>query len=169
MTSVRSREPVIPMGAWITAPFAALAVFIGMTLLFRMAEGPPILVQLLVSTIVPLAMAGWVILIGYIYGDARRRGMRYVVWTLLAIFIPNGIGILLYLLMRDPRPAYCSRCGGTMLANHAFCPHCGTSVAAVCGSCQRATQPGWTHCAWCGASLSAAPGKSPAPPERSNG
>ena len=43
MTSVRSREPVIPMGAWITAPFAALAVFIGMTLLFRMAEGPPIL------------------------------------------------------------------------------------------------------------------------------
>ncbi len=43
-----------------------------------------------------------VLLIGYVYADAKRRGMRYVMWTLLAIFIPNAIGIILYFVMRDP-------------------------------------------------------------------
>jgi hypothetical protein len=157
------------MGAWYTASFVALALLVGLAFLFNSALNIPLPLAVVLAVFLPLAMAGYVILIGYIYGDARRRGMRYVVWTLLAIFIPNCIGILLYFLMRDPHPAYCSRCGGTMLANHAFCPHCGYSVAALCGGCQRVTQPGWTHCAWCGASLSAAPDKSSAPPAGSIG
>ena len=39
-------------------------------------------------------LAFYVLLIGYVNGDARRRGMRYVMWTLLAMFIPNAIGII---------------------------------------------------------------------------
>jgi ribosomal protein S27AE len=177
MTPVREREPIIPVGAWITAAFVALAIFVGLSFLFKRVNGPPFPILLLFTIVVPVLMAGHVILMGYVYGDARRRGMRYVLWTLLAIFIPNYIGVLLYFLMRDPlndplrerRQAYCSRCGGTMLANHAFCPHCGASVAAPCGACQRPTQPGWTHCPWCGTSVSAPLGKSPAPPARSTG
>ena len=37
----------------------------------------------------------YILLVGYIYGDARRRGMRPVLWALLAFFIPNAIGIIL--------------------------------------------------------------------------
>ena len=61
-------------------------------------------------------------LLGYVYGDARRRGMRYVMWTLLAFFIPNGIGVILYFILRDPMPTYCSKCGASAKAAHAFCP-----------------------------------------------
>ncbi|MGA7226575.1 MAG: PLDc N-terminal domain-containing protein, partial [Candidatus Acidiferrales bacterium] len=44
----------------------------------------------------------WILMIGYVYGDAKRRGMRHVMWTLLAIFIPDMIGVILYFILRDP-------------------------------------------------------------------
>ena len=56
----------------------------------------------IVPILLPMFLAGYTLLIGYIYGDARRRGMRYVMWTLLAIFLFNGIGIILYFILREP-------------------------------------------------------------------
>ena len=73
-----------------------------------------------VSTLVPIFLltllgvapiALWVLLVGYVFGDARRRAMNAVLWTLLAIFIPSGIGIILYFILRDPIPAVCPGCG----------------------------------------------------------
>ena len=58
MTPVRPREPVIPMGAWITAVFVALAMFLGMTFLFREVRDAPLPLLLLVTVVAPLAMAG---------------------------------------------------------------------------------------------------------------
>ncbi len=91
--------------------------------------------------LVPLALAGYTVLIGYVYGDARRRGMRYVMWTLLAIFLVNGIGIILYFILREPLLAYCSRCGAGVQHAFAFCPHCGAGVLPACPSCRRVIQP----------------------------
>ena len=65
---------------------------------------------------------GYVLLVGYIYGDARRRGMRYVSWTVLAVLAPSAIGILLYFILREPRQAHCTKCGRSMSPNFAFCP-----------------------------------------------
>ena len=98
-------------------------------------------------------MAGWTLVLGYVYGDARRRGMRYGMWTLLAVFIPNGIGVVLYFILREPMPSYCSKCGSPAKQGHAFCPSCGANVLPSCSQCHRAGQPGWSHCAWCGAKL----------------
>jgi hypothetical protein len=110
-------------------------------------------IRIFLPIIPPLLMAGYTVLVGYVYGDARRRGMRYVMWTLLAIFIPNGIGVILYFILRDPMPSYCSKCGASNKQGHAFCPACGANVLPACPQCQRAGQPGWSHCAWCGAKL----------------
>jgi hypothetical protein len=60
---------------------------------------------------IPPFLLVFVLLIGYVNGDARRRGMRYVLWTLLAIFIPNAIGIILYFVLRDPLMRVCQQCG----------------------------------------------------------
>ena len=54
--------------------------------------------------------AAYVLLVGYVYGDSRRRGMNHVLWTLLAIFIPNAIGIILYFILREPVPLPCPAC-----------------------------------------------------------
>ena len=46
------------------------------------------------------------VLIGYVNQDAGRRKMSRLLWTLVAIFVPNGLGILLYFVLAqtDHRP-----------------------------------------------------------------
>jgi hypothetical protein len=100
-----------------------------------------------------LLIAMLVLLIGYINADARRRGMRYVMWTLLAIFIPNSIGIILYFVMREPLLVPCAKCGAKARSGFAFCPQCGSSLSTGCPACKRAVDPGWQRCAYCGAAL----------------
>ena len=82
--------------------------------------------------------------------------MRYVMWTLLAIFIPNGIGIILYFLMRDPLPRNCVKCGTPGRPGFAYCPKCGASLTQTCPQCRHLIEAGWSHCAGCGAGLQAA-------------
>ena len=94
--------------------------------------------------------------VGYVYSDSKRRGMRHVMWTLLAALIPNAIGIVLYFVLRDPLPVACTRCGALVRPGFAFCPNCGESLAMACPHCRRAVEPHWTHCAYCGTSLRAA-------------
>jgi RNA polymerase subunit RPABC4/transcription elongation factor Spt4 len=142
------------MGAWVTASVVFLLALIGLNLILSMENTFPFALQAFIPILMASLLAAYIIAVGYVYGDARRRGMRYVMWTLLAIFVPNCIGIVLYFILRDPLPIYCSSCGAAMQQNHAFCPVCGRTATSACPSCHRATQPGWTHCAWCGAKLS---------------
>ena len=46
--------------------------------------------------------AAFVLLAGYVYADAARRGMPPIPWTALAVLIPNGVGFVLYFLLRKP-------------------------------------------------------------------
>jgi lipid-A-disaccharide synthase-like uncharacterized protein len=98
----------------------------------------------------------WTLLVGYVYGDAKRRGMRYVLWTLLAIFIPNAIGFILYFIMRDPVMRNCLKCGALVSSKHSFCQSCGAALTNVCPQCRKTVEPGWSHCTNCGAGLKAA-------------
>ena len=100
-----------------------------------------------------IVFAMYVLLIGYINADARRRGMRYVMWTLLAIFIPNAIGIILYFVLRDPLLECCPKCGAQGRRNFAFCPQCGTQLVPACPACKRNVEQGWQKCPYCGAGL----------------
>jgi hypothetical protein len=153
MTPVSERDHVIPSIAWWIAVLVFLAMFILMSWVVSLASDMPVALRIFLPTIPPFLMAGWTVVIGYVYGDARRRGMRYVMWTLLAIFIPNCIGIILYFILRDSMPCYCSKCGSRAQQGHAFCPCCGASIMPACPQCHRAGQAGWSHCAWCGAKL----------------
>src|SRR5260370_39511991 len=116
-------QRVIPLGGWIASGIVFLVCFITLSLIFLgPANEAPEWLRFLLTVVVPLAAAGYTLLVGYVYGDARRRGMRYVMWTLLAIFLTNGIGIILYFILREPLLAYCSRCGAGVQPSHAFCP-----------------------------------------------
>lgn len=92
-------------------------------------------------------------LIGYVYGDAKRRQMRYVMWTLLAIFIPDAIGIILYFFFRDPLPKSCPGCGHVEKAKFPFCPQCGTLLQPSCPKCNKPVEFTWVNCAYCGQQL----------------
>jgi hypothetical protein len=154
MTPVMPRQRVIPFGAWVAAGIVFLLGFLALNFVFNVLENDvPVPIRLIVPIVFPLALAGYALLVGYVYGDARRRGMRYVMWTLLAIFLFNGIGVILYFIMREPLMVYCPRCGAGVQPSHAFCPRCGAGVQPACPACHRTVQTGWTHCAWCGNQL----------------
>ena len=155
MTPFVPRQRVVPFGAWLTAGIVFVVFFALMNLILFQARDMPVPIRFIIPIMVPLLLAGYTLLVGYVYGDARRRGMRYVMWTLLAIFLANGIGIILYFILRDPLLVYCPRCGTGVLPSHAFCPRCGAGVQPACRACHRTVQTGWTHCAWCGTQLSA--------------
>jgi len=157
MNRLRQEMQLIPRTAWVIADCLWLAIFLLMMLgPFRLDPELykwPLAGKLAVSVLPGLPLLILVLLIGYIYADARRRRMRYILWTLLATFIPNAIGVILYFILRDPLPAPCPQCGALVRPGHPFCPNCGASLGHTCPQCQRIVEPGWSHCASCGASL----------------
>jgi RNA polymerase subunit RPABC4/transcription elongation factor Spt4/putative effector of murein hydrolase LrgA (UPF0299 family) len=144
------RRSVIPATAWLIAGIVFALLFLLCSVILLRENEAPVPVRILAPILLPLLVAAYIVAVGYVYGDSRRRGMRHVMWTLLAIFIPNGVGLILYFILRDPMPVYCSRCGHPMNSGFAFCPGCGSNILPACPGCHRTLQPGWTHCAWCG-------------------
>ena len=154
MSPIHPRSGVIPMSAWVTATIVWAVMFVGTWLaMFAVATDVPPPMRIVMPILVPLLLAGWVLMVGYVHGDARHRGMRYVMWTWLAILIPHGLGIVTYFIFREPMPVYCSKCGVALNRTYTYCPHCGAGTGPACGQCHRVGHAGWSHCAWCGAKL----------------
>src|ERR1700678_4274779 len=141
----------------------ALILFFGMQALFwfviwphshpddlaKLTEAGRIGLPLVASSVLLI----YVLLIGFIRVDAQRRGMRYLMWTLLAIFIPDAIGIILYFILRDPLMKACPGCSQVLKSGYTFCPHCGTSLLPTCPNCGRGVEVGWANCPGCGTKL----------------
>ncbi len=87
----------------------------------------------------------------YVYRDARRRGMEPVLWTLVAVLVPYFIGLIIYLVVRQPPHSACPSCAAQMPLKAAFCPACGRPVQRTCSRCQTALQNGARFCHACGA------------------
>jgi hypothetical protein len=91
--------------------------------------------------------------IGYISRDSKRRGMSPVLWTLVAILVPNLLGILLYFVLRQPRLELCPQCGMAVQTGFNFCPRCSQKLAPTCPQCQGIVAPNDAYCPHCGTSL----------------
>jgi hypothetical protein len=147
---------VIPKTAWAIAIVAYLVASTAMmTALIPRSESMALKIALSFGAAAVLAI--YILLLAYIYGDAKRRGMRYVMWTLLAIFIPDAIGIILYFILRDPLPATCPQCGASVLSKYTFCSCCGAPVKPICPQCGKPIDIGWSNCGHCGAKLPGIP------------
>jgi len=155
---LRKEMKIIPPAAWAVAVALTLCVTLLYFWMNRMMFSPEshrgfFFPVLFIGVLIAVSLFVYSLLIGYIATDARRRGMRVVLWTLLAIFIPNAIGIILYFILREPLLRPCPRCGAAEKATFPYCSACGASLAGICPSCQNAVEPNWTHCARCGAKL----------------
>jgi hypothetical protein len=159
MSRFREEIGLIPKTAWVIAALvyvAAVILIVG--LLFQQKPEPynwPLAAKVPFAVLVPLPGTILVLLIGYVNRDAKRRQMRYVLWTLLAIFIPQGIGIILYFILRDPVPSSCPACAAVLSPSFTFCPHCGTATKPTCPQCEKPIERNWANCAYCGRKLAA--------------
>jgi RNA polymerase subunit RPABC4/transcription elongation factor Spt4 len=119
----------------------------------------PLLGKFAFTLFIPAVLVTYVLLIGYVYSDSKRRGMRHVMWTLLAMFVPNALGIILYFLLRDPMPSPCPNCGFLAAGGFSYCPQCGSELLRVCRVCKKKIEPGWANCAYCGTPTGAQPNR----------
>lgn len=84
---------------------------------------PFILIGSLFFFILPIALGV------YVYRDADKRGMNALLWTLIVVFAPSFIGLIIYVLVRENQSGYeCANCHAPVKDNQDFCPNCGDSL-----------------------------------------
>jgi hypothetical protein len=107
-----------------------------------------------------IALAIWLFMLGYIYRDAKRRDMNPALWTLLALILSPAyllIGLIIYLLVREPLPYTCPQCAATVNARFNFCPNCKYNLHPACPQCQREVTDADKFCPYCATELTHGP------------
>jgi Double zinc ribbon len=95
-------------------------------------------------------------MLGYVYRDAKRRGMNAGLWTLLVLILSPAyllIGLIIYLLVREPLPYSCPQCSTTVNARFNFCPNCKYNLHPACPQCQREVCDTDKFCPYCATEL----------------
>jgi Na+/proline symporter len=133
--SIRKFLDVVPKFVKTAAVvIAGGGVLIGLAV--TLIDGKAVIAGLGLGLLVGVVIAIWILGLGYVNADARRRGMPPILWTLIAAFIPNLLGFLLYFALRRPVASPCPHCGQAMTAEQRFCSWCGYQ-----GSSALASQP----------------------------
>jgi RNA polymerase subunit RPABC4/transcription elongation factor Spt4 len=144
----------IPQWAWVLAT----CIFIGIPILFTLVmahdpKAPPFWGRVGLGILCGIFLSFYTLLIGYVNRDAGRRGMNRLVWTLLAMFVPNALGIILFFLLRQPLTALCPHCGAPVQSAYGYCPKCGKNLSLHCSRCQHAVHADDVYCPYCGTTL----------------
>ncbi len=153
-TSTRFMDEVRIISPW--AHVVACLGFASMVALLALVtpkgdNPPPKAVMVLLGFVTGAVVACYILLIGYINRDAGRRNMSRVLWTLVAILVPNALGIVLYFILRKPQIANCPQCGAVVEPGFGYCPGCRHRLTPVCPQCQRSIAAGVKFCPYCGA------------------
>jgi hypothetical protein len=127
---------VIPKAVQVSAvAIVAAAVLIGLAVgCYAAANGEgwrPMFVYASAALATGTVIAVWLLCLGFVFADARRRGMRAAGWTLVAMLMPNLLGFLLYFVIRRPLAVPCASCSREIPVDQPFCSWCGTSRAPL--------------------------------------
>jgi hypothetical protein len=127
---------VVPKAVQVWAiAIVAASVLIGLALgYYAFAKGAVLQTMFGPAAAAPaigIVIAIWLLCLGFVFADARRRGMRAAGWTLVAMLMPNLLGFLFYFVMRLPLAAPCVSCGRAIPVDQPFCSWCGTSRAPL--------------------------------------
>lgn len=161
----QSQDEIRVLAPWTYYVFTL--VFVVVTALFVILVGwdrnaPPFALRCLLGTLAGGVLGCYAVLIAYVNQDAGRRGMSRLLWTLIAIFVPNGLGVVLYFVLRKPRTAHCPQCYAEVDPGFSFCPRCRARLKPVCPHCQHSVELGDKFCPYCGGALEPAPSVSSA-------
>lgn len=109
-----------------------------------------------IVTLIAIPVSAVFFLIGYVYRDAKRRGMSAGAWTFLVIALMPAYlltGFVVYFIMREPLPFDCPQCGTKVGARFNYCPNCKYDLRPTCPHCKREVLDTDKFCAFCGQSL----------------
>jgi hypothetical protein len=133
--SVRQFLDVVPKPVKTVALVIACGgVLFGLALTVGWIDGKAIIAGPFLGLLAGVVIAIWILGVGYVNADARRRGMPPILWTLIVLFIPNLLGFLLYFALRRPIAQPCPHCGQPTTAGQRFCSWCGYQGSSALSS-----------------------------------
>jgi RNA polymerase subunit RPABC4/transcription elongation factor Spt4 len=153
-TGLAAEIRIIPAWAWALAVVAFICAqwFFNIPVAHH-ASPPPAWARPLLGLLAGGLGGCYLLLIGYINRDAKRRGMSPTLWTIVAILIPNALGIILYFLLRQALRVACPQCGNFVQAGFNFCPRCSYKLSPSCPQCGRVVGISDVYCPYCGTPL----------------
>ena len=165
-TGLSAEIKIIPAWAWALAGVAFVAAqwYFNIAVL-RHAHPPAAWCRPVLGVLAGFFGGCYLLLIGYVCRDAARRGMSSLLWTLVVVLIPNGMGFLLYFILRQSLRSACPQCGSAVQAGFNFCPRCNYKLSPSCPQCQRLVGASDVYCPYCGASLRNPAGPASSVPE----
>ncbi len=90
----------------------------------------------------------------FVYRDASERGMNALLWTIIAVFVPSLIGLIIYLIFRENYSSLsCASCGERIRPEFVNCPSCGVELKDKCPSCGIVVESHYKVCPNCAAAL----------------
>jgi RNA polymerase subunit RPABC4/transcription elongation factor Spt4 len=154
-TGFTAEIKIVPLWAWVLAiiAFVAAQIVFNGAALWHSAGAPPAWCRAVLGVLAGIGGGCFLLLIGYINRDAKRRGMSPTLWTIMAVIIPNALGIILYFLLRQPRSSACPQCGNAVQTGFNFCPRCNHKLGPSCPQCQRVVGVNDVYCPYCGTPL----------------
>ena len=140
----------------------AIAAFVGWQALVHLVMVPrdpnpkPLPLVIFWGVMVGFFFAFYMLMIGYVNRDAKRRGMNSALWTLIMVLLlASGIGFIVYFLLRQPVVLSCPQCAEKVESAFNFCPKCHFQLNPICTECRHAVRLGDNYCARCGHSQEA--------------
>ncbi|HVO56075.1 MAG TPA: zinc ribbon domain-containing protein [Dongiaceae bacterium] len=118
-------------------------------------------------SLLAIPLSCFILMLGYVNRDARRRGMNSALWTLLVLVLSPGsmaIGFIIYFLIREPLPYACPRCNHLVGPRFNYCPNCKCDLHPSCPNCKREIAETDKFCPYCAQDLAVGePAELPAP------
>jgi hypothetical protein len=135
----------------------AVAAFVGWQALVHLVLVPrdpnpkPLPLVIFWGVMVGFFFSFYMLMIGYVNRDAKRRGMNSALWTLIMVLLlASGIGFIVYFLLRQPVVLSCPKCSEKVESSFNFCPKCHFQLNPMCPECRHAVRPADNYCAHCG-------------------
>ncbi|MBS4538436.1 zinc ribbon domain-containing protein [Clostridium sp. D2Q-11] len=90
----------------------------------------------------------------FVYRDAPKHGMKRGPWVLIATLIPNFLGLVVYLLVRNnTQRENCINCGKSIEKDYQICPYYKHNRRLKCDNCGQEINEEWIVCPSCSSSL----------------
>ncbi|MBC8388952.1 MAG: zinc ribbon domain-containing protein [Actinobacteria bacterium] len=112
----------------------------------------------------------WLSFVYWVYRDARLRNTSAVFWV-LAVFVLNYLGLVIYLILRPPefiddiierdleikrmevilnsKLTQCPACGNEIKEDFLICPYCRKKLKNSCSKCGKPLSLDWKVCPYC--------------------
>jgi RNA polymerase subunit RPABC4/transcription elongation factor Spt4 len=142
---------------WIlTALVAALITGVAALMAVNISADPDFPGYMIVYFVLVFAVIAAVMtaLAVFTYRDARKHGMDPWMWVTIVVFVPNLIGLIIYLITRsNSQKAVCPTCRRPVGKDFTLCPYCGSAIESKCPGCGRGVSVEWNLCPYCSAKL----------------